>query len=414
MKISNIIFPAALLLAVVFCPVTGAAKDTEAEDAMRAAEALRAEAARLQQGADEQQLEARELQRESLELARDGMRAAQTELRQAQAEMREASRAVARAQREMMKDQEFAVRRLGYARLLDFPNRAIIGVIMGELTDDNGVTVIGLTPGGPAEIAGLQKGDVLIGVNDRIFAGTDDEPGTDIIKGEIAALEPGDKVELLYQRDGADQSVILITQAREPLTIHSMIRIADAPFIKQQILRVIEQIEVPEVNVEVLENKLALIEEKLIDGQWSFGGPHYNVQIVPGAEFTYEVFSDLASSAIDNTMVWFSGSQYVQGLQFAAMNDDLGVYFDTPHGVLVLRAREDNSLDLRSGDVILEINGKAVNQPADVMRELRFVEDNAEAELLVMRNRNLESLVIVLPEKQAHSFKFHFEPEAEN
>ena len=165
--------------------------------------------------------------------------------------------------------------------------------------------------------------------------------------------------------------------------------------------------------MEVLENKLALIEEKLGDGEWALGGPHYNVQFAPGAEFTFEAFSDLASSAIDNTRVWFSGSSYVQGLQFAAMNDDLGVYFDTPDGVLVLRAKDDNSLDLRSGDVIIEINGNAVSQPADVMRELRFVEDNSEAELLVMRNKNVESLVVTLPEKQLQKYEFHIAPEAD-
>jgi S1-C subfamily serine protease len=112
-------------------------------------------------------------------------------------------------------------------------------------------------------------------------------------------------------------------------------------------------------------------------------------------------------------MVWFGGSSYVQGLQFAAMNDDLGVYFDTPEGVLVLRAKTDNSLDLRSGDVILEINGNAVNQPADVMRELRFVEDSSEAELLVMRNKNVESLMVTLPERKIQKFEFHVAPEVE-
>jgi S1-C subfamily serine protease len=285
---------------------------------------------------------------------------------------------------------------------------------MGETSADNGVTVIGLTPGGPAETAGIQKGDVLTGVNGRIFVGADDAAGTAIIKEEISNLEPGDEVEILYRRDGEDQSVIVTTQAREPLTVHSMIRIPDAPQISEQVLRIIEQVEIPQIDVEVLEEKLAIIEEKLIDGEWSFGGPHYNIQFAPGAEFTYEEFSDLASSAIDNTMVWFGGSSYAQGLQFAAMNDDLGVYFDTPEGVLVLRAKADNTLELRSGDVILEINGNAVHQPADVMRELRFVEDNSNAELLLMRNRNLESLVITLPEKQIHKFEFHIAPEAKN
>ena len=436
MKLSKFIFPAALLVAIFLWPVSSMAQDSDEHEASRAAkqtaEVVRAQAVELREVAEkrrevavshrkvaevqrEASVEEQKVQAKELEHARDEMRAAQTELRQAQAEMREASRAVAAAQREMISNHSIALRGVGPTRVFDFQNRAVIGVVMGGVNDENGVTVIGLTPGGPAETAGLEKGDVIIGVNGLIFGDADNGSGTEIIKDEISEMEPGDKVELLYQRDGEDRSMLVTTQVREPLTVYSRMGMPDAPFISEQVLRVIEQVEMPdmpEVDMAILEDKLQIMEQKLLDGDWSFGGPHYNVQFAPGAEFSYEVFSDLASSAIDNTMVWFSGSQYVQGLQFAAMNDDLGVYFDTPEGVLVLQAREDNSLDLRSGDVIIEINGKTVNQPADVMRELRFVEDNSEAEFLVMRNRNLESLLVVLPEReQIH--EIHIAPDAD-
>ena len=219
MKFSKIIFPAILLLAVAPSPQAGAA---EAEEQQR-------------------------LEAEELALAREEMRAAQSQLRQAQAEMREASRALVQAQREMMKGPEFAGHGIAPARLLDFPNRAMIGVIMGGLNDENGVTVIGLTPGGPAEAAGIQKGDIITGVNGRAFNVADDTPGTDIIKEEISSVEPGDEIQLNLQRNGTQEIVTLTTEARESLTVHSMIRIPEAPEISEQVLRVIEQIRIPEV-----------------------------------------------------------------------------------------------------------------------------------------------------------------------
>jgi C-terminal processing protease CtpA/Prc len=416
MKFNKIIFPAAILIGIAWSPMAAAAEDSELEAAREAAEQQRRQAEELRDVASVKRVEAEAMkveQAEALEQARVQMRVARDELRRAQAEMREASRGVSEAQRHIMKEHEIAIRGIATAPVLDFANRAMIGVIMGESDAENGVSVIGLTPGGPAEIAGLQKGDVITAVNGRALNVVEDIAGAEIIKDEISSLEPGDEVQLQLERDGINQTITVVTQAREPLTVHSMIRVPNAPEISEQVLRIIEQVEIPEVDVAVLEDKLAIIEEKLIDGEWSFGGPHYNVQFAPGSEFKYEKFSDLANSAIDNTMVWFGGSSYVQGLQFAAMNDDLGVYFDTPEGVLVLRAKTDNSLDLRSGDVILEINGNAVNQPADVMRELRFVEDSSEAELLVMRNKNVESLMVTLPERKIQKFEFHVAPEVE-
>jgi C-terminal processing protease CtpA/Prc len=296
MKFNKIIFPAAILIGIAWSPMAAAAEDSELEAAREAAEQQRRQAEELRDVASVKRVEAEAMkveQAEALEQARVQMRVARDELRRAQAEMREASRGVSEAQRHIMKEHEIAIRGIATAPVLDFANRAMIGVIMGESDAENGVSVIGLTPGGPAEIAGLQKGDVITAVNGRALNVVEDIAGAEIIKDEISSLEPGDEVQLQLERDGINQTITVVTQAREPLTVHSMIRVPNAPEISEQVLRIIEQVEIPEVDVAVLEDKLAIIEEKLIDGEWSFGGPHYNVQFAPGSEiFRPRQFSD--------------------------------------------------------------------------------------------------------------------------
>ena len=389
MKFADVLTKTLLMTSLVAVPSLLLADEPSSADARRA----QAEAAREQQA-------------EQLEAARAQLRAAQNELRESQAKMREAARAMAEAQRQSRVDREQIVTSIANLELLDFPNRAMIGVIMGTPNKENGLPIIGLSPGGPAEAAGIEKGDVIIGVNQQRFDTSSNENSTRLLREQLGNTDPGDTVELQLLRGGEEITVQITTQAREPLTAHSMIHLPRAPDIAGKQLRFIERVVVPEIEGGEIEEKLRVIEEKLSEGEWSMGSSRYNFTLAPGIEFNYEGFSDLANSAIDNTFVWYSGLEFVQGLQFAAMNDDLGLYFETSNGVLVLRAKNDNSLELRAGDVILEINGKVVGQPADVMRELRYVEDRSEVELIIMRERSPEVLRVSLPEPKQLGYQY--------
>ena len=59
------------------------------------------------------------------------------------------------------------------------------------------------------------------------------------------------------------------------------------------------------------------------------------------------------------------------GLNLAPLNADLGHYFGTDKGVLVIAADNDSLPGIRAGDVITNVAGETVNRPEDALRALR-------------------------------------------
>src|SRR5207249_1675715 len=55
-------------------------------------------------------------------------------------------------------------------------------------------------------------------------------------------------------------------------------------------------------------------------------------------------------------------------LELVNLNSDLGEYFGTKDGILVVKAPSDSSLPVRSGDVILSVGGRKPSSPSHAMR----------------------------------------------
>ena len=58
-------------------------------------------------------------------------------------------------------------------------------------------------------------------------------------------------------------------------------------------------------------------------------------------------------------------------LELAPLNPDLGQYFGTTDGVLVIRAPKDGTLGLKGGDVVQAVDGRKPAGPSHLMRILR-------------------------------------------
>lgn len=90
--------------------------------------------------------------------------------------------------------------------------RAYLGVMFGSdqmsdedkaknnIKDGDGVFVMDVAKGSGAEEAGIQKGDFITAIN-----GASISTGTEMIE-KIAAMRPGDKVSITYQRNGAEKN----------------------------------------------------------------------------------------------------------------------------------------------------------------------------------------------------------------
>ena len=372
----------------------------KAREAARMNEALARERARAA-GGDAEQAEA-ERARHAEELAR-----VQEELGRAHRELREATREVARAHREVARSgvEQRVVRHVNLG------DRAVLGVVLGRETAQ-GVEIIGGSPGGPAEKAGLQAGDVLVSICGESLAGTEGgttSHGRETLYRVMAETRPGEALALVVDRDGESWNFDVTAERREPSSWQTMIRIPeipDLPALPDSPHVVIEGIEVPEIDMEGLNERMRQLSEELRQHKYLFVAPdggeiHIEEHLALPEDFDIEVaeLSELAGRALGEADVWF-GLPQAQGLELARINEGLGQYFKTDRGVLVIRAREENAYQLMSGDVVLGINDSPVDSPADLMRALREIEPGSDVELAIKRDRRDKTLKVVMPENR--------------
>ncbi|MEM1412111.1 MAG: PDZ domain-containing protein [Pseudomonadota bacterium] len=363
------------------------------QDTSRAeAEALRAEAERTR----ERSRELRRLQQEEARRGQEENRAIQRELQRAHENLRRASQEVARVHRQLNRSEALALPAPRFGG-----NRAVIGVILGESTED-GVEVLGLSPDGPAERAGLQQGDVIVGLMGEPLA----QDGTDarwVLSESMEAVEPGDELLIVAERGNETLELTVVAEEREPFSWQSVTRLggptaplpptAPSPTESQGLF--VQRFSFPELDMDQLNEDMDNLRSELAQRRIIVDARDGDGEII----YDFEVLSDVGETAISGTNIWF-GMPLTRGLEFAELDSRLGAYFDTDTGVLVLRAREDNALELESGDVILSVGGDRVERPGDVMRALRRAEAGTSLEMVIKRQQRDETLLIEIPENR--------------
>jgi membrane-associated protease RseP (regulator of RpoE activity) len=237
--------------------------------------------------------------------------------------------------------------------------RARLGIkvnLQARESDSLGAYVDAVTPGGPAAKAGIRSGDVITKVDGKsVLAGGAAEqrgereslPGLRLI--ELAArLEPGDTVALEYRR-GRDRNTASVVTEEEPDLV-----VRGGPDGRNFAMRFFRP-----------------------------GGPG-EVRL-PAGDFIERFDAPMAYRE------FFSGSPLAR-LELAPMNEELGEYFGTDEGVLVISSPADAGLGLKGGDVVLSVDGRKPAGPSHLLRILRSYERGETFKLEVQRARKRETV----------------------
>ena len=224
-------------------------------------------------------------------------------------------------------------------RYLGDPDRGMIGVVLAP--DKKGLRVAAVTPGGPADKAGVHDGDVITAVDGKALAGED---GGDALHD----LKIGQGVKLAILHDGKSREVALKAERREPFAFSDAF------------------------------------------GKGGLLPPDFDQRMQMKVHDAMHRANDGMRELRLLTPWW--------GLNLAALNPDLGGYFGTDQGVLVLSADADAYKGLKSGDVLQEVGGHAVKRPEDALRLLRDAPAGSEVKMQVLRQRKPVTLSVKAPE----------------
>jgi S1-C subfamily serine protease len=90
--------------------------------------------------------------------------------------------------------------------------RAVLGI--GIEDDENGVSVVGVTPGGGADEAGIRTGDIVTAMDGAELVSGDGGSASEVLIAQMGNVDPGDTVVLTVVRDGESREVEI--EARAP------------------------------------------------------------------------------------------------------------------------------------------------------------------------------------------------------
>ena len=222
--------------------------------------------------------------------------------------------------------------------------------------DSLGALVGGVTPGGPAERAGVQAGDIITRLNGARLVGgvsSDDDgsqsrPGMKLI--ELAShLEHGDTVRLDLLRENRPQTVTF-TAAETDMDV------------------MIDRMRIPGGG---MSGTMRMFTPGGEPETWMQSMPRVRVMATPLGD-----------------------------IELIRVSPDLAAALGIAEGVLVANAGTDTSLGLRTGDVITTIGGRRPTSPAHAMRILSSYDGGENVQFEVMRRGRRVNVTGRLPQER--------------
>ncbi len=303
----------------------------------------------------------RQLAEEQAMRAEEQARAAEARELEMEEKLRQAEERIAAAAREIAEiTQERLPRMLEIEKRYALSNKPMLGVTIetnGESGPVEGVKLLGVTPGSAAADAGLRSGDVLTSVNDEALGADSCTEANMRLFDFMKGVEEGDVLEVGYLRDGKAGSV--------------------------------------EVEPRIMANNSFV---------WMDGDEP--------REFHFPAAPRAPAAARQYEMQF--GFPWVHTglgeLELVELNEGLGRYFGTDTGLLVVKAPKSDTIDIRDGDVIQNIDGREPKDTRHAMRILGSYQSGEKLKLGIMRDKKKRTIEIEIPADHRGSLtEFDFE-----
>ncbi len=225
--------------------------------------------------------------------------------------------------------------------------RAVLGINIASARQQTGpvegVSIVGVTPGAAADRAGLRADDVLVSIDDVSLTAESLAEANERLLDFMSSVRPGQELNLTYLRGGKVLDTRLAADAFEPGMLPP-----DFPF-REDLERL-------------------------------------------GRRFGDEFIEPLQSR-------WRHYGTFA-GMELVALTPELGRYFGTEEGLLVVRAPQNDAIDLEDGDVIQRIGSRIPNDAGHAMRILRSYEPGEELVIAIVRQQRQREVRLILPEPE--------------
>ena len=285
----------------------------------------------------EQERQAAEARREEKEKQRQE---SETERRELNARLEEARKRLEAAASEVaaLSAEAASQAMRGFGSAFRFgPRRTVIGVQLEPAGNEAGARVQDVSPGGPAEQAGIRPGDVIVAVNGKSVKGDPEE----VVK-LLRDVPPESKVRVRVLREGKTQELEVLAR---PFDARTFVYRTD-----------------------------------------------------PRHDFNFDFDFDFEPGQFNpfHSQAWLRND--LEGMELTSLTPQLGRYFGTDKGLLVVRAPKESRYGLQDGDVILSVDGRVPTSASHLTRILRSYQPGETLKLRVMRDRKPLDLEITLPQ----------------
>jgi membrane-associated protease RseP (regulator of RpoE activity) len=253
--------------------------------------------------------------------------------------------------------------------------KPVLGVLLAP-DPQAGVRIAGVTPDGAAADAGLKSGDRLVSLDGVAIAGGDDDARLADLRTKLAKLDTRTPVRIGYVRGGKHAVVAVTPRIADSLFVWNA---HDAPMAMHEGMPALPGI-APEIHREIIR----------------LGGGKAPVAPGDARELRNVMFMRDCKGKTPCAQPLLLEAFRWNGLNLASLDAQLGRYFGTDKGVLVLSPGPQLS-GLQAGDVILSVDGKPVATPREAMDALRARKGGEQASLSLLRDHRDASAQVTVP-----------------